>query len=291
MAHTIRLSPVDQLPLTCSRSGTCCHGKMVWLNPWELACLANAKKMSPQDFRHKFCESGGIRLKFDGSTTWKGLKACSQYVPDFGCSVHLGRPLACRLYPLGRELQGSDLRYIHQGQKFPCLEDCPEVLNLPQLSVSEYIVGQELDQGEIAQDHYLEFMRELADGAFVLLLERGLVQSDDRITLQRWRALGQASADALAQELKGPWLDLLMVPDIQGEGELSHSADFIRIHRAKFQGHAQERFGALAEAQALSEASSLMMGLALHLGRSVGANPARLAERWIDTAKENGALE
>jgi hypothetical protein len=34
-----------------------------------------------------------------------------------------------------------------------------------------------------------------------------------------------------------------------------------------------------------------MMGLALHLGRGLGANPAELAELWIKTAKEHGALD
>jgi hypothetical protein len=39
------------------------------------------------------------------------------------------------------------------------------------------------------------------------------------------------------------------------------------------------------------EASALMMGLALHLGRGLGANPAGLAEHWIKAAKEHGALD
>jgi len=34
-----------------------------------------------------------------------------------------------------------------------------------------------------------------------------------------------------------------------------------------------------------------MMGLALHLGRGLGANSAELAEHWIKTAKEHGALD
>jgi hypothetical protein len=35
VTSTLRLT--DCLPLTCTRTGACCHGKMVWLNPWELA--------------------------------------------------------------------------------------------------------------------------------------------------------------------------------------------------------------------------------------------------------------
>jgi hypothetical protein len=42
---------------------------------------------------------------------------------------------------------------------------------------------------------------------------------------------------------------------------------------------------------ALHEAPGLMMGLALHLGRGLGANPAELAEHWIVAAKKLGARE
>ena len=100
MSVTTKLTLTDNLPLTCSRSGTCCHGKTVRLNPWELACLAEAKGLTPRAFRDRYCDFGGIHLRFDGAPGWRQQPACSQYVPDFGCSVHLGRPLACRLYPL-----------------------------------------------------------------------------------------------------------------------------------------------------------------------------------------------
>jgi Fe-S-cluster containining protein len=115
MSVTTKLTRTDILPLTCSRSGTCCHGKAVWLNPWELACLAEAKRLTPRAFRDQYCDHGGIRLRFDGAPGWKQLPACSQYVPDLGCTVHSGRPLACRLYPLGRQRQGDELYYLYQG--------------------------------------------------------------------------------------------------------------------------------------------------------------------------------
>ncbi|MFT7011938.1 MAG: hypothetical protein ACJAWR_001962, partial [Flavobacteriales bacterium] len=43
---TTKLNLEDKLPLTCSRTGTCCHGKTVWLNPWELALISREKKIS-----------------------------------------------------------------------------------------------------------------------------------------------------------------------------------------------------------------------------------------------------
>jgi hypothetical protein len=34
-----------------------------------------------------------------------------------------------------------------------------------------------------------------------------------------------------------------------------------------------------------------MMGMALHLGRGLGANPEELSEHWIVTAKKLGSRE
>ena len=214
--NSTRLSLTDTLPLTCTRSGTCCHGKMVWLNPWELACLAAAKGMTQRAFRNRYCEFGGIRLRFNGPPGWKGLAACSQYAAGCGCSVHAGRPLACRLYPLGRERRGKELCYMHRGGGFPCLEGCPEVVDLPHLSVAHYLAGQDVAPGETAQNEYLELMQRLADGAFALLLESGLAESGDRLTLRLWRELGNDLPERLAKRLDPAWVDRLMLPEVNG---------------------------------------------------------------------------
>ena len=289
MPVTTKLTLTDNLPLTCSRSGTCCHGKTVWLNPWELACLAEAKGLPPRAFRDQYCDFGGISLRFDGAPGWRQLPACSQYVPDFGCSVHLGRPLACRLYPLGRQRQGEELYYMYQGSEFPCLEGCPEVLDLPRLSVADYIEGQAAKRFEVAQDAYLELMQNLADSAFALLLESGLAESGDRQTLRYWREMGGEQPEQLQARLGPEWIDLLMLPELP-DG-LSDPVAFSRHHLELLLLKAQESFGSLEKVADLRKASVLMMGLALHLGRGLGADPAELAEHWIKTAKEHGALD
>ena len=149
------------------------------LNPWELARLAEAKAMSARAFRDAYCEFGGIRLRFDGVSGWKGLPACSQYDLENGCSVYGGRPLACRLYPLGRQKKAGALHYMHQGAEFPCLTGCPEVLDLPHMTVAEYVKGQGAEAFESAEDEYLGLVQNLADGAFSLLLDTGLAESGD----------------------------------------------------------------------------------------------------------------
>ncbi|MFA5046222.1 MAG: YkgJ family cysteine cluster protein, partial [Paludibacter sp.] len=53
----------------------------------------------------------------------------------------------------------------------------------------------------------------------------------------------------------------------------------------------QEKMGSLQTFPELQNASVLIMGLALHLARALGAKPEILAEHWINTAKLHGAME
>lgn len=289
MTVTTVVAMSDRLPLTCTRSGTCCHGKMVWLNPWELACLAQAKGIDARLFRDQFCEFGGIRLRFDGPPGWKGLPACSQFVPGSGCSVHPGRPLACRLYPLGRQLHGKDVNYIHDGKIFPCLTGCAEVIDLPHMTVAEYLAGQTVDPGQAAQDAYLQLMQHLADGAFVLLLESGLAASGDKKTLRGWRQLSKAHPQERAARIPPVWIDRLTLPDL--EHLRGDPTAFAAAHHQQLQAAAQTAFANLTTTDALREASTLMMTLSLHLAHGLGSDVEQLGDRWISTAKNHGARE
>ena len=286
---TTKLSLEDKLPLTCSRRGTCCHGNLVMLNPWELVCLAREKKVTPREFRDLYCESGGIRLRFDGKVGWREKKACSQYIDNFGCSVHVGRPLACRLFPLGRQIQSEELSYMYQGDTFPCLNGCPEVIGLEQLSVGEYLKGQQTESFEKAQNEYLQLMQNLADIAFELLLDTGLAESGDTETLPLWRKMANENPEVLASSIGSEWMDSLTIPEISVDTD--DPVLFAQKHNDVLLSKAQEQFGALQTMQEVHEASVLIMGVALHLARSLGAKPEILAEHWIDTAKKHGAKE
>jgi Fe-S-cluster containining protein len=286
--QTTKLKNKSILPLTCSRSGTCCFGKVVNLNPWELYSFSQEKGITPKEFRDLYCEFGGIRLKFNGKTDLKGQHACSQYVEDFGCSVHLGRPLACRLYPLGRQIQNNETHYIFQGEQFPCLTDCAEVLELPKLSVGDYLKGQEADQFEKAQEEYLKVMQNIADIAFELLLDSGLAASGDRKTLKLWREMANELPEKLAQRIGPDWIDTLMLPVIN---EIDNPITFAQQHNNLLLLKAQEQFGSLTTIQEFHKASILVMGVALHLARGLGADQKTIAEHWIATAKQHGAHE
>ena len=287
--QTTKLNSQSILPLTCSRAGTCCFGKAVMLNPWELLNLSIEKKITPREFRDLYCEFGGIRLRFNGKTDNKGQHACSQYVDNFGCSVHLGRPLACRLFPLGRQIQSNTIDYIYQGDKFPCLHDCAEVLELPKLSVGDYLKGQEADQFEKAQDEYLTVMQNIADIGFELLLDSGLAASGDTKTLAAWRIMGSESPESLTERIGQDWIDTLMIPEITDS--MDDPISFANTHNELLLLKAREKFGHLQTVQELHEASVLIIGVALHLARGLGADVKGISELWIATAKSHGAQE
>ena len=287
--QTTKLNTDSILPLTCSRSGSCCFGKAVMLNPWELLSFSIEKKITVREFRDLYCEFGGIRLRFDGKQDKKGQQACSQYIDNMGCSVHLGRPLACRLYPLGRKIQFDKAHYIYEGEKFPCLTDCAEVLELPKMSVGEYMKGQGAEPFEKAQDEYLIVMQNIADIGFELFLETGLSESGDIKTLALWRVMGNELPELLAERIGKDWIDALMLPNIV---ELSDDpVQFAQKHNELLLIKAQEEFGALQTFEELHTASVLLIGVALHLARALGADPKSISEHWIETAISHGAVE
>lgn len=286
--QTTKLSKESVLPLTCSRAGTCCYGKTIFINPWELYSFSKEKNISSKDFRDEYCEFGGIQLRFNGPRDKKGQAACSQYTEQAGCSVYNGRPLACRLYPLGRQIQFDEAHYIYQGAQFPCLADCAEVLELPKLSVGEYLKGQETTLFEKAQDEYLIVMQNIADVGFQLLLESELATSGDSTTLAIWRLAGNESHEDLTKRIGTEWMDYLMLPNIINEDD---PILFAQKHKDSFIAKAQEKFGTTQSLKELHTASVLFISIALQLAKSLGADSKGISEHWIATAKSHGAKE
>ena len=285
MLTTISLS--DSLPLTCSRAGTCCHGNLVRLNPWELARLAHEKQLSSLDFRAQFTDAGGAILRFKGPKNNFEKQACGLYVAELGCTVHPARPLACRLFPLGRMIQNETVEYMHQGSTFPCLNECPEVLELPQFTVADYLKGQATADFENAQDAYLEMMQNLADVALTLLLETSLLQHQEYQTLATWKQLGKATPDYLSKTIGEEWMQRLMLPNLTVDP--LDSGAFIQNHNEYLMQEVQVLCDQLSTIQEMFEAANLLMALALYLAHALGADASGLSEWWIQIAKENGA--
>ena len=178
---------------------------------------------------------------------------------------------------------------MFEGTEFPCLEGCPEVSGLPQLTVDEYLKGQATGLFEKAQDAYLEVMQNMADIAFELFLDSGLSESGDTKTLPLWRKMGSEPPQELADRIGNDWQDCLMLPEITYFQE--DPVSFAQYHNDLLQAKAQQQFGSIQTNQELHEASVLIMGIALQLARCIGANSETLVDHWIVTARENGAKE
>lgn len=281
------VQPGQHLPLTCSRRGICCHNKAVWLNPWELHQLAQAAGLETRIFRDRHTV-GGVRLCMDGPVGWRGYAACCLYDPLAGCRAHAGRPLACRLYPLGRRQSTDAVSYVYEGSEFPCLDGCPEVEGLPQLTLEEYLATQDTAQALAAQQAYLEVMQDLAEGALVLLLDSGLAASGDRETLPLWRSLGALLPEERAERLSQEWYDRLT---LVATDTATDAIEFAKQHCGCLQQNAQKDFAGLNTVNALRSASGVMMALALQLGAGLGIDPKELVAQWCESARANGARD
>jgi Fe-S-cluster containining protein len=247
-----------------------------------LARLAAGRGLTARDFRDRCTVDGGIRLAFDGPPGWRGQAACSQYDPNAGCRAHAERPLACRLYPLGRERRGRQVRYLHEGRRFPCLDGCPGVRDLPAVSIRDYLAGQHTTDGEQAQDATLELAQDLGEAAFAILIDSGLIRVAGDQAIAAWRQVTALAPDARAQALPERWRDRLLIPDLAPD--LS-GLDFTAAHAAAMQYAAQSEFATLPDVPSLIQASAWCIAMGLHLVQACGGDPGVIAQQWLDTAE------
>lgn len=79
----------------CAGCGRCCFDKRIVVSPYELARIADALALSTTAVIERYTTDHGtvLRQRDDGGCSLLDGKACG---------VHPGRPLVCRLYPLGR---------------------------------------------------------------------------------------------------------------------------------------------------------------------------------------------
>jgi Fe-S-cluster containining protein len=86
----------SQFSYVCNACGLCCHNKVITLSPYDVMRLARAVAASTRETIERFTIRRGSILKFTDDGGCAALEGSR-------CGVHRGRPLACRLYPLGLE--------------------------------------------------------------------------------------------------------------------------------------------------------------------------------------------
>jgi Fe-S-cluster containining protein len=80
----------------CNQCGRCCHDQVITLSPYDVIRLARAAGIPTREAIGRYTIRRGSILKFDQNGSCAALDGRT-------CTVHSGRPLACRLYPLGLE--------------------------------------------------------------------------------------------------------------------------------------------------------------------------------------------
>ena len=277
-----KITTSEVLPLTCTREGSCCHGNQVLLNPWELALLASHNKLTSRDFKNTFTEDGGIRLKFNGKENKYLKKSCSLYSGEIGCSSHENRPLACRLFPIGRQIQENKSAYFFEGEQFPCFKECPDVTNLKTLKLKEYLNSQKVKNHEYAQDAYLEVTQNLADIALTLLLDTNLTNVEQRKTIQKWKNLGGFTLEELTQNTDEEIINLITIPEINVS--LSNPKKFIEAHNEILQLYIQKKYNISQTKKEIIITCVEAMEMSLLISAAIGANILELSVHWIETA-------
>ncbi len=173
----------------CQRCGRCCHHQAIQLSPYEILCLARHLGLDTGQFIARHTSNGGLFLRF----TPQG--ACGFLTPE-GCATHAQRPLACRLYPLCRDLERPG------GEAFEPLERHPACAALVggQGRLQDYLDQQGAGRFLAALDYYLAVAERMHH-----ILERRLPPGASLAAATR-----QASACLAAQvpRASDPWLDV-----------------------------------------------------------------------------------
>jgi Fe-S-cluster containining protein len=108
-AHYGRNSAFSYTCHTCSR---CCYHKIIHLNPYEVARLAQNRGISTTEFVSRYTTFNGTALKQQDDG------ACI-FLTSQGCDVHTDRPLVCRLYPLGRRITAEGEEWFSEAAPHP----------------------------------------------------------------------------------------------------------------------------------------------------------------------------
>ena len=141
----LRNSPFSYV---CNACGLCCHNKVITLSPYDLLQLARAAEISTREAIDRFTIRRGSILKFTDDGACVALEGVR-------CGVHRGRPLACRLYPLGLErIEDSD------GEKFVMLEPAAGSLGVYGIDglVDDFLAAQGVGEYLAANARYASLL-------------------------------------------------------------------------------------------------------------------------------------
>lgn len=134
----------------CQGCGRCCHHKTIRVGPYEIARLAEVLGTTTTEVIDRY-------LAEDGATLRTVEEDACVFLDGTRCGVHAGRPLVCRLYPLGWATSSRG------GEAFVELEPHPETEGVygEDGTVGDYLETQETAPYERAAARYTAVLRRI----------------------------------------------------------------------------------------------------------------------------------
>ena len=217
-------------------------------------------------------------LRFDPAENGKGPNSCAFFSKGPGCTVHPARPLACRVYPLARRREADHSYFTFAGDTNQCLTRCPDVKDLPQQKVGDWLAQQEIGPGQAAHDAYGNLVWGMVITSASIAASGGL--DIDLIAREASRRVA-LNGDERIPFLPPPWYDLLTIPELPVD--LDNAAIFVEAHARRLQQAIGNNF---ALPPTLEEISLLVVTMAIHMAPCVGIDASAAVLAFAAVARE-----
>ncbi|MDA8098971.1 MAG: YkgJ family cysteine cluster protein [Nitrospiraceae bacterium] len=150
------LCPGDPVQLSCGTEGcpsNCCkNGPHIILNPYEIARICTASGMSYEDLLDivETDRANGFPLVMLPRDPF------CHFWTDAGCRIYDSRPLACRLFPLGRVFEDGASHFV-----LPDRNICTGLAASPERTLEQYLAEQDTACLIAMADRWIEFVTEM----------------------------------------------------------------------------------------------------------------------------------
>jgi len=147
------ISESDLLQLSCGTDGcpsTCCKASApIILNPYEIALMCCASGKSYENLLDivDTDRANGFPL------VMLPRDPVCFFWTETGCRIYEARPLACRLFPLGRVFDKEQSHLV-----LPEQNRCTGLAMVPKQTVADYLRSQNVDKLILMADRWIEFV-------------------------------------------------------------------------------------------------------------------------------------
>jgi uncharacterized protein len=143
---------------TCHDCSRCCHDKIIHLNPYEVARLAQNRGIGTSEFLTQYTDAAGTALK-------RVEEGACIFLTAKECTVHADRPLVCRIYPLSRHVAAQGEEWFSELAPHPQTEGTYGTTG----TVADYLTSQGTEPFIGAVDRYVDVL-----GRMVAVLRKRL---------------------------------------------------------------------------------------------------------------------